>query len=345
MSTKLSDGELATAIRLLKRNSSINAVSAYLKRRGLVSSANSWEAMLEVRLKPGLRDGSLTRLDIVRLLRDSEEFGRQHVFLYRYPKAEVAVLTNEASLRKRLARLDLEDVFTTPRIVEAPRGLQIVDVRLEPAERGADLVVKAVDVRRHRKLMSAVKEGNREILTYEWEEDRSISVLRVASNGLTEVRVQSHKNAVDYGQEVESLFAKCTDVVDRLNFEDLSLAKARLYMIVKRKSLASTVKFIENTLRSKKGSEMRTSTGNAALNMFEDDEELDGSTESFLSKGNGRSNCDAVNCIWLKRPSNVGPVSDIHTYIGGANNEFIVVPQCERSDYEYVLEKITSFAK
>jgi hypothetical protein len=93
------------------------------------------------------------------------------------------------------------------------------------------------------------------------------------------------------------------------------------------------------------GGELKLVTPSWSKDMFDGDEELEGSVESFLAKGKGRSNCDTVNCTWIKKTGNTGPMTDIHTFIGGANNEFIVVPRCERSDYEYVLEKITTFCK
>jgi hypothetical protein len=82
------------------------------------------------------------RDDIIQLLRESEEFGRQHVFLFRCPKADVLSLTNEAEIRKRLEKMDIESLFTVPRVVEMPRGLQLVDVRLEPTPKGSNLIIK-----------------------------------------------------------------------------------------------------------------------------------------------------------------------------------------------------------
>jgi hypothetical protein len=116
-------------------------------------------------------------------------------------------------------------------------------------------------------------------------------------------------------------------------------------MIKNRKQLSRPVRFGENMLRSKKGGAVRVSTGSWSKNMFDDDEELDGSVDTFISKGRGRTNCDTVNCTWLRLSDNSGPLSDIHTFIGGANNEFVIIPQCERLDYEYVLEKITSLSE
>jgi hypothetical protein len=345
MASGITESELSAAVRLLKKSSSINAVSSFLKRRGLTYSAGSWDDLVDNRLKRALADDKLTRKDILQLLIESEEFGHQHVFLFKCPKSEASALLSESEIRGRLSKMDIEDLFLKPRKVEMPKGLVLVDVRFEVSGNRTSLVIKGVNVRRKKFLVGTESTGNREIITYEWEEDRAVTVLRVSSNGLTEVRVQSYQNAVNYVQEAEDLFAKCAGIVDRFSFGDFSLARARLYMIRERKSLTKTVRFGENSLRSKKGAALRLSTGNWTANMFDDDDELDGSVESFLAKGKGRSNCDTVNCTWLKSVGTAEITADIHTYIGGANNEFVIIPQCERSDYEYVLEKITSFSK
>jgi hypothetical protein len=344
--SNISEADLATAIVLLKKNSSINAVSDYLKKHSVTPySAGSWPELVDSRLKPALDRGDLTRKDILQLLVDSEEYGRQHVFLYKCQSTETSHLLSESVVRQRLAALDLAALCDRPRIVEKPKGLQLVDVRHEQTGADKALIIKAVNLRKRRNLITREELNDLEILTYRWEEDRAIYVLRLSQTGFTEVRIQSYKNAIDYVQDAEDFFAKCIGVIDRFKFEDISLARARLYMIKNRKTLTKIVRFGENTLRSRKGGNVNVVTSDWAKNMYEDDEELDSSVESFLSKGKGKSICDTVNCTWLRSSVTGVPLSDIHTLIKGANNEFVVVPQCERSDYEYVLAKITSFNK
>jgi hypothetical protein len=258
---KISESELSAAVRLLRKNSSINAVSSFLKRRNLVSSATSWDGLLDLRIKPSLQSGALDRGDIVQLIRESEEYGRQHVFLFRCSKSEALSLNNESVIRSRLADLDLGNLLSNPRIIDTPRGLQLVDVRLEGLGNERSLIVKGIGVRRRRVHIGTEKSGNREIVTYEWEEDRCVNVLRVSTQGLVEVRIQSYRNAVDYAAEAEELFAKCTGIVDRLKFEDFSLARARLHLIQKRNSLSDFVRFAENTLRSKMGGKSGSQLG------------------------------------------------------------------------------------
>jgi hypothetical protein len=150
MPPKVTEAELALAVRLLKKNTSLHAVSAYLKRRELTSSATSWESMRDDRLKVALDAGDLDRTDLLQLLRASEEHGRQHVFLYRCSKTEAAELTNESSLRKRLATLDLLGLLDAPRIVEMVPGLQLVEAGIEQTSTGSYFVAKLVDVRRYK---------------------------------------------------------------------------------------------------------------------------------------------------------------------------------------------------
>ena len=345
MPDKLSAADLETAIKLLKKNSSINAVSAYLKRRNLKSSAPSWDALLNQRIVPALESGDLDRADILQLLRESEEYGRQHVFLFRCSKINAASYVDTASIRASLNKLDLETLMDRPRIVNRVPGLQIVEVRIEKSSNGNHLIVKLVDTRRYKTMVSRLTEGNREVVTYELDEERAINVLRIGENGLTEVRIQAHRNAVDYNAQAEAVFDKLAGVIDRLHFEDFLLGKARRYMLENRSKLASILRFGEGVVISKKGAPITFATANWNENMFGDDEEVEAAMTTLLASGGGRSKCNTVNCTWLKLPDNAGPASDVHTFIGGRSNEFHILPHCERSDYLYVLEKITSFAK
>lgn len=341
MPPTISAGELQIALRLLKANSSIYAVSAYLKRREMTYSANSWTE-IKGRIENAIKYQNFDRTDLINLLRETEEYGRQHVFLFdavgRYHKQVI----DESYLLKRLKTLDLDDLLNKPRIVDVPPGLQLVDIRLENGAKGKDLVVKGVGQRRSKVKIGSAPDGLS--VQYDWQYDRGIYVLRISSTGLTELRVQSFKNALDYMQEAEEMFNKCAGFVERIRFQPRSLTKARLIMVRDQKKLRSRIRFGANDLRSKKGGGMTLSTGDWQRDLYDGDEEMEGTLEAFLAKGKGISRCDAVNCTWTKN-GNAALSMDVHAYLGGASNEFQVIPHCERSDYEYVLEEILKFAK
>ena len=346
MPPKLTESELESALRLLKKNSSLNAVSTFLKRRELKSSAGSWEVMRDERLKPALDSGDLDRGDILQLLRDSEEYGRQHIFLYRCPKDEAAALTNETELRRRLGRLGILDVIDNPRIVEQPTGLQLVEARIEQSAAGSYFVAKLIDVRKYMLQISKETHGDQQVVTSKQVQDRAVCVFRLGSDGMAEIRIQAHRNAVDYPSEAEKVFDKLAGLTDRLKYEEFSLSKARRYLLQNASGLSSSIKFGAGTVRSKKGAPISFAAATWGENLFgTNDEEVEAAMTALLAKGAGRSKCDVVNCTWLKQPSNSGPKSDTHTFIGGRNNEFFLIPQCEREDYLYVLGRIVAYAK
>ncbi|WP_263377971.1 hypothetical protein [Granulicella paludicola] len=345
MTQKLSTAELNSAIRLLKKHSSLNAVSTFLKKRGLSYSATSWESMRDDRLKPYLDNGDLDRGDILQLLRDAEEFGRQHVFLYRTTRTEAGELTNAQSLRKRLTKMNVLDAMDTPRIVEAAPGLQLVEARIEQTPSGNTFTAKFVDVRTYMVQVSKVNEGDEQVVRSRPANDRAVNIFRVSADGNTEVRIQSFRNAMDYPAEVEKVFGKLAGIVDRLLYEDFSLNKARRYLLENGANLSSSIKFGSGTVRSKKGAPVNFATANWNENLFgSGDDEVEAAMSAILNKAGARARCDIVNCTWLKNPG-AGLASDIHTLIAGKSNEFWVVPQCEKADYEYVLGKIISYAK
>jgi hypothetical protein len=340
----ISPADLTTAINLLRKNSSLGAVSAYLKSHNLASSAQSWQEMREKRLEPALASGHLNRAMILGLVRAAEEYGRQHVFLFECSKDTATEAVSEAGLAKRLAKLDISDLLTKPRLVELGKGLQLVEIRIDKMHGACRaLVIKAVDTRSHRVLVKREESEDEEILTYKVERDRAVNLIKVHSDGIAEVRIQSHKNALDYGKAAEDLLAKATDIVDRLKFGDLSLAKARSYLLKNRHKLSKQILYRDTLLRDKFGNAMSLASGSLQQNLYQDGGGADAGLEGFLSAGKPSS--DEVNCIWLKNNGGTGPSGDIPTFIGGANNEFVVLAHCDGADYDYVLEKITAFAQ
>lgn len=82
----ISKADLGVAFDLLRKHSTLERVSHYLRVRDLPYAAGSWPAMYETRLLPLLQAGRIDRSDIVTLVREAEEYGRQHVFLFRCSK-------------------------------------------------------------------------------------------------------------------------------------------------------------------------------------------------------------------------------------------------------------------
>ena len=345
MPPSISESELKIAVKLLKKNSSLTVTSAYLKSKDLPSSAGSWEMMRDERLKTAIDDGDLDRLDILHLLQDAEEYGRQHVFLYQTDPNTVASLVNPGNLRARLKKMGIEELFDKERIVEMVPGLQIVGMRHEQDSKGSAFVAKLLNVRKYMEQEGKPEvNGKRRTVHYTEQEDRAVDVFRVRADGLTEVRVQSHRNTVNYSEEAEEVFGKLTGIVDRMKFPDLSLAKARRFLLENGPKLTKEYAFGAGVAKTKKGGSVSLGAHIFGQGMFEGgDDEMEGALETLKQKAGGRLNCDNANCTMKKQAS--GPSADVHIYVGGKNNEIQIIPHCSRVDYYHVLTKIVAYAK
>jgi hypothetical protein len=327
----------------LRRNSTLPAVEKFLSDKGLPSSAPSWPVVFE-RLVSLLTAGRLQRSDILRMLRDTEEYGRQHIFLCAGSKGTAMALLNESTLAANLAKLDLSEILTKPRIVGNIKGLQLVEARIDTPRKGMrSLIVKAVDVNSYRERESKVIVGDREIETYIWKHDRVVDLISVREDGLLEVRIESRKNSVNYEELAENLFTKATGIIERIKFPNLSLAKARLTLIQKRNQMGHIVRFADNQLRDKDGNSISMASGSKQQELYTKGSASDKAVDGFLSVGT--PTCDEIDCFWLTRKGSPEPSTELHTLISGGNNEFALTAHCSRKDYEYVLAQILNLTK
>ncbi len=84
-------------------------------------------------------------------------------------------------------------------------------------------------------------------------------------------------------------------------------------------------------------------TGTRQQELYPEGSASDKGMEAFLSVG--VPVCDEVDCFWIKRKNSNVPSVEVHTLIQGADNEFTVTAQCDRTDYEYALAQVTNLTK
>lgn len=341
----ISKADLGTAYDLLRKYSTLHAVSDYLDRHNVnPSSVTSWPQFFENRLLPALQRGALNRGDLVKMIREAEEHGKQHIFLYTVNRSYAATLLSPATLTTLSAKMGLQDLLEKARIVDESKGLELVDIRIDDDRKGTrSVVMKAVDVRVHKKQVAIERVGNRETVTYEYENDRAVNLLVVRSDGLVEARIQSYKNALDYEKEAGLLFDKAAGILDTIKLVPLSLTRARIKLVNERKKYAHLVRFADNQLRDKEGRTYTVSTATRQQDLYAAGSATEKSLEAFLSVGTPA--CDEIDCFWVRRNGVDVPSTEIHTLIMGADNEFAVTAHCTRKDYEYVLSNIVHLTR
>lgn len=129
------DEKLArTIFRLIEGATSQDLVRDFLRARDLAVSAKNWDDLYQRRIHPALLEGTVT-VDALRgLLREVEESGRQHVFLYRCPPERSRALLGDARVRHAVRDMELGDIMTRPLDLELPDEPTIVDVRYAATE-------------------------------------------------------------------------------------------------------------------------------------------------------------------------------------------------------------------
>jgi hypothetical protein len=332
--TTINAAERTRLFSLIERNTSLSIYSQFLKSKDVPHSAGRWEDAFEKRTIPAMREGKITRNDLISLLREIEEYGRQHVFLYKTSKTRALELTNANYIRQQLKRIDREDLMDQPPVLDQPNQLTLADVRVEPIHGGNRVVVKAVETRRYRKFISEERDGNRITRTYEEMEERAINVVRLLPNGLLELRIQTHTGS-EYANQVADFWSLINHLLPQLTFQSQSVSPAKQFLWTNRKGLAAKIRYSDSRLRNGKGTVLSAATGTVQASLYDDVKAAE-SLDTFLE---GDAICDKTNVFWLKG-ANGTPSKDIHVLLDGGINEFVVTAICTRPDYQYVFDEI-----
>ena len=267
-------------------------------------------------------------------MREVEEYGRQHVFLYKTSKTQSLQLTNASYIRGQLAELGREDLMDKPPVLDRPDELTLADVRIEPVVGGNRVVVKTIERRSYRRFIDEEQHGNRITRTYEVIEDRAVNVARLHPDGMLEMRIQTHASN-DYSEPIESFWSLVNPIIPQRQFQQLSVSPAKQYLWTHRKTLAQKIRYSDARFRNGAGTSLSAATGDAQASLY-DDNEAAASLDTF-SKGDAY--CDKSNVFWLKQ-DNSPPSREVHTLLEGKINEFVVTATCTRADYEYVLNEL-----
>src|SRR5260370_2502398 len=117
--------------KLLQGNSTLGQVAQHLKRKGLHYSAGSWDEMFGKRVGKALEEKELTREDLVDLIRMTEEYGTQHVFLYSTSRERASARMDRERGGSSLQKMGLSSLVKRPRILAQPSSPTITDERFD----------------------------------------------------------------------------------------------------------------------------------------------------------------------------------------------------------------------
>ncbi len=327
--------KVRTIVKILREVTSLQVVSDFLKDKGLMHSASKWDDMLEKRIYPYVtgRSPKLTIQDLIQLLRDSEESGRQHVFLYKTSKEMATKLLDSAHLHSALDSMGIKDLLNEPKILDQPKDATFSDVRID--SNPPTLVIKRIETRISQKPLGEKIVGDVLTKRYALKRERAVNVIRLHADGLLEVKIGSHSNTSNYKNDIHSFLSTVKPIIPFENFREIPLSNLKDRLWNDRTSLSEIVKFSHSTLRNDKGTVLQAACGSIDYDLIEDE----GATSSLDKFIDHDAFCDSSN-IWFKKQESGVPTKDIHVLLSGESNEFALTIHCAKEDYEYVLSKI-----
>lgn len=332
--------KLKLLLTLIERATSIAVVRDFLKARNLQHSAASWDELRSKRLVPAFEEGRLSLADLHGLLRRTEGFGRQHVFLFQCPPERACAMIAESRVRDLLKEKGFVGVGQEPLIVDMPDVPLIVDASFSGVDPNRVVTLKEIEKRIARKLKSEQTDKVSMTYTkvYQVEEQRAVNVARLWSNGLLEIRIASRDNATRYKEDLASFLGRLWPVILVSEFQEISLKKVKDDLWARRIELNDLVRFSTYTLENDEGFSLRA---NAALSTDDlaDNEQIAKSLAEFRSE---QTYCSASN-IFFKKPNADGSEKEIHVLLNGEVNEFAVTAAITEEEYEYVLHQVRKY--
>lgn len=327
--------DIETFFRLVERQGTLEQVSNFLRQAGLPFSGGSWKAMIDTRLRPAVADNKLSEDQILDLLRQTEEHGSQHVFLYTL----VGKKSVDNLFSQKLPAILKEASFPAlgqASIVDMPASPTLVEIRAENTN-PRSIVFKIVEKRSFFDKVSD-KQGNGQlVVTYNEVPYRAVNLMRIFEDGRAEIRIQSHTNVYNYGALANGVFNILSPVVEKWHWRDLELEafKRNLFDPARRTALQSIFGLRHTQHSNLDGTRLTAAAGTPGTSMY-DDPELVASVDRFLEKVN-HAHCERV-AITLKKSNHF--VRPVTLLIGGEVNEFAITSKVSRNEYEYILDSV-----
>lgn len=328
--------DLNTMYGLIKRQGTLEQVSNFLRARNLPHSGGSWAQMVDARLKKAVAAQLLSDFDVLDLLRQTEEHGSQHIFLYTLVPGRNVDALFDARFPQRLVAAGLPALGTTS-IVDMPDKPTVVEVRMDQVDGVKSVVFKIVDKRSSLDRVSDTSKDGQFIVTYNEIPYRAVNIMRITADGRAEIRVQSHSDAISYSGLTEAVFSILKSVVDRLDWKDEKLDKFKDALLdAKRRTVIMSKFGLRHTQHTNTdGTRLTASAGIPGASMY-DDTEVVASVDRFLSK-KGHAHCDRASVTMRKG----GSLSrDVGLVVSGDANEFAITSKVSRAEYEAILRAV-----
>ena len=352
--------ELKLLWNVLRDNVSLPPIRALLKERNLPYSAPG-EALFRDQILPALlpppsqatepvettegaeevqeagsKVPTLEEQDLIQLLRDHEEYGSQHVFLYECDAKRARQLLSEQRVRQELAARQLAGLLECPRVLDKPLEPTLVDVRFENTDAPKSFTLKAVEKR----IYQVQERPDPFTVIVRQEEERAVNVMRLHASGLLELRIAAFRSGGSYNTAQATLWGLAGDVLPMADFAPVDLVPLRRSLWQRRNRLLGRLRFRTVRVRTPKGTVVTFATGEPDDNLAQDKAAVD-AIEEILKSGGA---IDEINAYWLALDA-LRLDRDVHMLLSGQLNELVILGRCSKADHSYVLDRVEAYRR
>lgn len=329
-----------TVFGLIREASSLEVVRDFLRDRKVPITAPNWDELYIQRILPALESKKLTIEDFSVLLRQVEEYGKQHIFLFKCTPADAQKILGRARVESVATDLGVLERMSIPLHLEMPEAPEIVDIRLEDAPNGSgpiSLTVKICETRETSKLVEDSLDAamSRRTKTYQITKKRAISIAHLDRNGLLQIRIASRDTSTKYHEQLSAIISMILKFVPINVFEPVSLSKAKETLYNKQQDFAGIIRYSTTTAMNDFGISMNLAASNLSKDLSED-----GGSSAAMKSFMAEKGFVTGSNIWFIMPDDAS--RQIHVYLSGERNEFAITATCTPGEYSYVIEKILS---
>ena len=161
-------------LELIREASTLADMREFLKSRGLRHSAQNWDTLIEDRVLPEIGRKRIKKAELVDYLSEAEEYGRQHVFLYKTSGKRARQIIDKDRIRRVLASKNLIKLLDAPNVLDKPKKTQITCVRWDDSNSNDSLIIKTTETHEFGKLVGESTVGSTLTKTYEIIQERSV---------------------------------------------------------------------------------------------------------------------------------------------------------------------------
>ncbi len=340
---------VAVLVGAMRDVTSLTVVRTLLREhdKELPFSATKWLDFLNKRIRPAIEKGLLTHNDLAKMLHEAEEYGQQHVLLYKLKSDfQIAPMLARTRVVRQLRKHGKEATLDLQPDPVAPDELDLVHVRLGREE---GLVLKAVESKESVQVLrtfNVTAAAGHQIRVGVARKKRRIKLAHLRPNGLLEVRLGAVSTAGrhNYAKEATEFLRKFGYLIEPSHFSEASLLKFRTKIWEVQDEERIVIPAHEGSAATGERMTLRARDRRSDVST---NEACGGAYDAFMKVAGSAP--DQADIVWKQQEAPAAPTTDVVVRLSGASSgvahEFSIRQHCTRADFEYVLAEIRKYGR